>query len=204
MPADLATINKILKEVYGFVTVEPKALADCPYKPGTEAHRDWISFNVIQKQTNPETDANQNARRVAETRLAKLKERYSHVKSIDPEIDALINRTPNIPIIKPAKTAHQIMIGEVNAAWEVTGLGPVDDFVTYLPQILSTPEWVERGKLFEILRFASNKNVEEVKQQRGIIFYAVMNPQRYSLTNLNPVSLSMYDQVQVQYIKYRR
>ena len=194
-----------MKEVYGFVTVEPKALADCPYKPGTEAHRDWISFHVLQKQTNPETDARKNAMAVADSRLAKLKKQYGRQDILDPEIDALINQIPDVPIIKPARSAHSILIEKVNETWIATGLGPSSMFIKYVPQIFTSPEFVTQDVMFDILRGASQKNIDEVIQQRGIIFYAVRDPNWVSQSMNNPSAMSqmIYSQVQVQYLTYR-
>lgn len=46
---------------YGRV-VEPAKLSDCPYKPGTIEHRDWVRTNVLDRQADSRTEAAQAER----------------------------------------------------------------------------------------------------------------------------------------------
>lgn len=207
MPANMAVINQILKEIYlpSMTTVEPQTLADCPFRPGTDEHKQWVKEHIIDRQIDPNTQARIDATQTADKRLDALKKQYNRVIMLDPDIDALINNPPEPPILTPVRDPIFYLIQEVNKIWEATGLGPVDDFITFLPQIGGAPSWTTKYMLLDILRAASMKDLQEVKQQRGIIFYAVHNP-NYSIMGLagitGPQQLQ-YDQVRVDYLMYR-
>jgi hypothetical protein len=56
-----ATFNGIPLSKF-IACVEPAKLSDCPHKPGTPDHAEWIREHVLDCQGDPRTQANQNER----------------------------------------------------------------------------------------------------------------------------------------------
>jgi uncharacterized Fe-S center protein len=76
----------------------------------------------------------------------------------------------------------------------------INSMLAYMPQIDDAPDFVTDKQLYSILIKASQREVEEVKQQHGYIFYAVQKPLSINQA-LNNFSV---DQVRVKYEKWMR
>jgi hypothetical protein len=175
-------------------------------KPGTKEHNAWIKGVVITDQLNDPTIYGP-AKAIADERLAQLKNTYAKAVLLDPDIEALVNGTTNVPDLQPVDP-HRDLLEEVNHVWDRTKLGPVDEFCLYVPQISNYPNFVKESQLYDILREASLKDLSEIKQQNGRIFYAVLDPNwmlRVLNVPMNAIPTAQrYGQVLVEYIRYRR
>lgn len=75
--------------------VEPAKLSDCPHKPGTIEHRDWVRENIIDKQQDARTDAYQGERERIAGLINNRRERYDTDRARRTEaLDAMIAELP--------------------------------------------------------------------------------------------------------------
>lgn len=178
-----------------------------PYKAGTKEHSDWVKQYLIPDQTTI-SPAYMTAKATADMRLAKLKESYPKVTILDPYIEWLVNggeEPTEDPIVLNAYAKHLGLLDEVNEVWQKTGLCVyVSPLYGYMPQIDSAPPWVEKDQLYEILREYSKKDKEEIRQQQGYLFVAVMRPFAIAAWQANSNSPLMVDQVRIKYEQWMR
>jgi hypothetical protein len=183
--------------------------SDSPFKPGSPEHNDWVknTLTIFQRVDGPTWNA---AVKIADNRLAQLKARYPVGKILDADIDKLVNGFPEDDIKEPAGTPISSpflrnvgRLGRINEHFaKMEQYVIVSPLTAYMPQIDSSPDWVTDKQLYSILFKASCRNVKEVKQQHGYLFYAVMK----SLTAMQAVMTTQLsvDQVRVYYELWRR
>lgn len=90
-----------IRSLYGFETTEPAKLSDCPHKPGTIEHRDWIREHVLERQTDPHTEAYKAERErisnlISDRRVQMDTDRARRTAELDAMIADLPE--PNVPI----------------------------------------------------------------------------------------------------------
>jgi hypothetical protein len=182
-------------------------ISDCPFRPGTPEHNEWIKDQAIPFQ-RMDRETYVAAKAIADGRLAKLKETYPVGVILDPDIDHLVNGTPEPTVLPftpltPIYAKHTGRLLDINQTWVKTEQYVViNSMLAYMPQIDNAPDWVSDKQLYAILVAASRKDVEEIKQQHGYIFYAVSKPLSLQMA-LNPNQLSV-DQVRVKFEKWMR
>ena len=183
--------------------------SDNPFKPGTKEFNDWNKEVLIVHQRLDGATWNA-AVKAADNRLAQLKARYPVGVILDADIDKLVNGGPedddNLVVDLTPYRKHLGRLGRINAKFqELEQYVIINGMLAYMPQIDDTPDWVTDKQLYSILFKASCRNVEEVKQQHGYLFYAVTQPLSMAMAQAVaiPSNLSA-GQVRVQYELWRR
>lgn len=176
--------------------------SDNPFKPGTTEFNDWNRdvLMAFQRGDGPTRNA---AIKVADNRLAQLKARYPVGVILDPDIDYLVNGGPEpAPEIELTPYRKHIgRLGRINSHFQtMEQYITINSMLAYMPQIDDAPDFVTDKQLYSILIKASQREVEEVRQQHGYMFYAVQKPLSINQA-LNNFSV---DQVRVKYEKWMR
>lgn len=177
-------------------------LSDTTLKPGTPEHNEWVKNEFIQHQiTN--TDTYYAAKAVADARLAKLKESYKNVpRHEDETVEQLVNEPPKSEAVNQYEL-KRFRFAQVNNLWQQRNWWIRYQLDTVLvPQIDNAPTWVTDETLIEILELAAKKDVIEIRQQNGHIFFAVIKRPR-DWTHDDDPNNPTFSQVLVRYHLYR-
>ena len=167
-------------------------MKDNPYKPGTQEFKDFEKVLIQDQQLN--TVDRQIAISIADKRLAQLKLQITpNQRSL--ALTDLINSLP-----KPGETFtnSQLLIQEVNTIWLETKLGIQHNFYTYVPEIVSAPNWVTKEQLYRILYLCVGVDIKML----ALLYlrWAVNKPINF---NKKPDEYELsYDQVETRFVRY--